>query len=220
MFGFADPLGASHVVGHDREPRGALGRESLHPDKVILSGENAHYTHERLCGGDRRAARVGAAGRARAARPRRARGAPARAAASGRSWSTLGTTSLGALDDVGAVADLCEAHGARLHVDAAYGGFFALLADGREPASTRRAVRGAPARRLDRRRPAQARPAAVRLRLRAVRRPASVARLLPPRLALHVLHLTRTASRRDHASSARAPALRPRRCGRRCARCR
>ena len=55
----------------------------------------------------------------------------------------------------------------RLHVDAAYGGFFALLADGGEPG-----VRAAPfeavrARRLGRRRPAQARPAALRLRLRA-----------------------------------------------------
>jgi len=47
--------------------------------------------------------------------------------------ATLGTTSLGALDDVGAIADLCAEHGARLHVDTAYGGFFALLADGGDP---------------------------------------------------------------------------------------
>jgi glutamate/tyrosine decarboxylase-like PLP-dependent enzyme len=47
--------------------------------------------------------------------------------------ATLGTTALGALDDVEAIADLCAAHDARLHVDAAYGGFFALLADGGEP---------------------------------------------------------------------------------------
>jgi glutamate/tyrosine decarboxylase-like PLP-dependent enzyme len=46
---------------------------------------------------------------------------------------TAGTTSLGALDDVGAAASLCDAHGARLHVDAAYGGFHTLLADGGEP---------------------------------------------------------------------------------------
>jgi glutamate/tyrosine decarboxylase-like PLP-dependent enzyme len=46
---------------------------------------------------------------------------------------TPGTTALGAVDDVGAIADLCTRHGARLHVDAAYGGFFALLADGEEP---------------------------------------------------------------------------------------
>jgi glutamate/tyrosine decarboxylase-like PLP-dependent enzyme len=47
--------------------------------------------------------------------------------------ATLGTTALGAVDDVDAIADLCAEHGARLHVDAAYGGFFALLADGRQP---------------------------------------------------------------------------------------
>ena len=55
--------------------------------------------------------------------------------------ATAGTTSLGALDDVAAVADLCAAHGARLHVDAAYGGFFALLADG----GSRRRPRAVPA---------------------------------------------------------------------------
>jgi glutamate/tyrosine decarboxylase-like PLP-dependent enzyme len=47
--------------------------------------------------------------------------------------ATPGTTGLGAVDDVTAIADLCEQHGARLHVDAAYGGFFRLLADGGEP---------------------------------------------------------------------------------------
>src|SRR5204863_1349988 len=35
---------------------------------------------------------------------------------------------LGALDDVATIAELCAQHGTRLHVDAAYGGFFALLA--------------------------------------------------------------------------------------------
>jgi len=47
--------------------------------------------------------------------------------------ATAGTTALGALDDVDAVAELCSEHGARLHVDAAYGGFFALLAREPEP---------------------------------------------------------------------------------------
>jgi glutamate/tyrosine decarboxylase-like PLP-dependent enzyme len=47
--------------------------------------------------------------------------------------ATPGTTGLGAIDDVAAVAALCQVHGARLHVDAAYGGFFALLADGADP---------------------------------------------------------------------------------------
>jgi glutamate/tyrosine decarboxylase-like PLP-dependent enzyme len=47
--------------------------------------------------------------------------------------ATPGTTALGAVDAVGAIADLCAEHGARLHVDAAYGGFFRLLADGGDP---------------------------------------------------------------------------------------
>jgi glutamate/tyrosine decarboxylase-like PLP-dependent enzyme len=42
--------------------------------------------------------------------------------------ATLGTTSLGALDDLEAIAGLCAGHNARLHVDAAYGGFFTLAA--------------------------------------------------------------------------------------------
>jgi glutamate/tyrosine decarboxylase-like PLP-dependent enzyme len=47
--------------------------------------------------------------------------------------ATPGTTALGAVDAVDTIADLCADHGARLHVDAAYGGFFRLLADGGEP---------------------------------------------------------------------------------------
>jgi glutamate/tyrosine decarboxylase-like PLP-dependent enzyme len=42
--------------------------------------------------------------------------------------ATLGTTGLGLVDPVHEIAELCTAHGARLHVDAAYGGFHTLLA--------------------------------------------------------------------------------------------
>jgi glutamate/tyrosine decarboxylase-like PLP-dependent enzyme len=47
--------------------------------------------------------------------------------------ATLGTTGLGVLDPVDEIAELCARFGARLHVDAAYGGFFTLLADGGVP---------------------------------------------------------------------------------------
>jgi glutamate/tyrosine decarboxylase-like PLP-dependent enzyme len=132
MFGFKEPLGHLTSSGTFANLEALWIAKSLHPDKVILSGENAHYTHERLCSVlnaphetvpqdewgrmdiDALEARLSAGG-------------------VGTVVVTAGTTSLGALDDIGAAANLCEAHGARLHVDAAYGGFFALLADGRSP---------------------------------------------------------------------------------------
>src|SRR5204863_1851641 len=99
----------------------------LAPDAVIVSGANAHYTHARMAAVigarhetvaedvlgrldlDALAERLGAGG-------------------VGTVVATLGTTSLGALDDLEAIAALCAGHGVRLHVDAAYGGFFALVA--------------------------------------------------------------------------------------------
>jgi aromatic-L-amino-acid decarboxylase len=43
-----------------------------------------------------------------------------------------GTTNTGAIDPMGAVADVAEAEGLWMHVDAAYGGFFQLTERGRE----------------------------------------------------------------------------------------
>jgi glutamate/tyrosine decarboxylase-like PLP-dependent enzyme len=42
---------------------------------------------------------------------------------------TLGTTALGALDPLAGVLERSRAHGFRVHIDAAYGGYFRLLAD-------------------------------------------------------------------------------------------
>ena len=42
---------------------------------------------------------------------------------------TAGTTGLGAVDRVEEALRLKERYGVRLHVDGAYGGFFALLGD-------------------------------------------------------------------------------------------
>ena len=103
---------------------------------TVLSSEAAHYTHARMCG---------VLGVEHEPVPQDARGRmdlDALAERLGRGGvgtvvATVGTTSLGALDDTGAIADLCQAHGARLHVDTAYGGFFALLADGGEPGVAR-----------------------------------------------------------------------------------
>ena len=42
---------------------------------------------------------------------------------------TLGTTALGAIDPLDDIIPVARAAGARVHVDGAYGGFFALVAD-------------------------------------------------------------------------------------------
>ena len=61
--------------------------------------------------------------------PGRPRRPAASAARSARSSLTAGTTGLGAVDRVDLALALCREHGVRVHVDAAYGGFFRLLAD-------------------------------------------------------------------------------------------
>ena len=132
MFGYGEPLGHLTSSGTIANLEALWVARELAPERAILVGENAHYTHERMC------AVIGARvepvvqdDRGRIdleALERRLR-----AGGVGTVVATLGTTSLGAVDPVHAIADLCAAHGARLHVDAAYGGFHTLLADGGRP---------------------------------------------------------------------------------------
>lgn len=49
--------------------------------------------------------------------------------------ASAGTTNTGAIDPISAIADLAHTHGAWLHVDAAYGGFFAMTDRGRQALS-------------------------------------------------------------------------------------
>ena len=215
MFGLGEHLGHLSASGTIANLEALWVARELRPDGGHPLGRERALHARAHVRGPRRAPRDAAAGPRRAAGPRGARGAARRRAAwapswrrsarPGSAWSTRST----------AIADLCAAYGARLHVDAAYGGFFTLLADGGEPGVAPRAVRRRAARRLHRRRPAQARPPAVRLRRGAVprprRRPA-----VQPRLAVHVLHVRASCTSARSAWSARAPAPRPRRCGRRC----
>lgn len=105
-----------------------IARE-LHPGKAIASSAGAHYTHSRMCqvlGVPHVAIPTERGGRLSLDRL-------AEALKSGRIGTvvaTLGTTSIGAVDDLPAILALAQEHGVRVHVDAAYGGFFRLLADG------------------------------------------------------------------------------------------
>jgi glutamate/tyrosine decarboxylase-like PLP-dependent enzyme len=132
MFGLAQHLGHLTASGTIANLEALWVARELHPNAAIVSGANAHYTHARV------SAVLGAA---HETVPQDAAGrldldgleARLRRGGVGTVVATPGTTALGAVDDVAAIADLCEAHGARLHVDAAYGGFFRLLADGGTP---------------------------------------------------------------------------------------
>jgi glutamate/tyrosine decarboxylase-like PLP-dependent enzyme len=136
MFGYGEFLGHLTSSGTIANLEALWVARERAPESVILHGENAHYTHQRMCavlGVRSEAVAQDAFGRTDVgALDRRLREGDV-----GTVVATLGTTSLGALDPIDEIADRCEHHGVRLHVDAAYGGFFALLADGRTPGVAR-----------------------------------------------------------------------------------
>ena len=182
----------------DRQPRGAVGRARAAPGQArSCTAPTPHYTHARMC------ELLGVDGHARSPadadgrhRPRRRGGRVRDAATSGPSCSRAGTTGLGAVDRVDEALALRERYGVRLHVDGAYGGFFTLLARGDDPL-----VAPAPFAAI-----AQCDSVVVDPHKHGLQpygcgavlfaRPGGRAPL-PPRLALHVLHLGRAAPRRD-----------------------
>lgn len=105
---------------------------SLHPDKAIAISDQAHYTHGRACD----LLRVETITIPTDARGRMHLGELDRALATGKIGTvvaTLGSTAMGALDALDEIVAAAREVGARVHVDAAYGGFFALLASGDYP---------------------------------------------------------------------------------------
>jgi tyrosine decarboxylase / aspartate 1-decarboxylase len=102
-----------------------IGRE-IAPRKTIAASMQAHYTHERVC-------RV--LGVPFVPLPVDARGRMDVAAleyelASGRIGTvvaTVGTTGAGAVDPLPEILEACRKAGVRVHVDAAYGGYFTLV---------------------------------------------------------------------------------------------
>ena len=106
-----------------------VARESR-PGMAVAFSADAHYTHARMC----RVLGIEPVSVATDERGRMDLDALERSLADGGVGTvvaTLGTTGLGALDPLPEIIDLARQHGARVHVDAAYGGFFALIADDR-----------------------------------------------------------------------------------------
>jgi glutamate/tyrosine decarboxylase-like PLP-dependent enzyme len=133
MFGFGAPfLGHLTSSGTIANLEALWVARELHPGKRIVYGAGAHYTHGRMCGVlgvQGTSVRATAEGRI----DLDAVEAECRQGDVGTVVLTLGSTGVGAIDRVEQALALRERDGVRLHVDAAYGGFFKLLADADDP---------------------------------------------------------------------------------------
>ncbi len=129
MVGFETPLG--HLTGGGTVANLEalfVAREETGGRAIAVSAEG-HYTHARMAGVlgvDCVVVASDGAGRIDLG----ALEDTLRAGDVGTVVLTMTTTGLGAVDPVADAIPLCRAHGARVHVDAAYGGFFRLLAHG------------------------------------------------------------------------------------------
>ncbi len=131
MFGWSAP----HYLGHLTSSGTIANLEALWvagqiaPGKWVLGSEQAHYTHERISAVLKLPYRsIATDNRGRMSLD--ALGAELRKGDVGTVVVTLGTTAIGAVDPLDEVLELRRKYGFRVHVDAAYGGYFKLIADG------------------------------------------------------------------------------------------
>ncbi|MGW4205264.1 pyridoxal phosphate-dependent decarboxylase family protein [Streptomyces sp. NPDC004726] len=133
MFGFTTHLGHLTTSGTVANLEALFVARELHPGKGVAYSAEAHYTHSRMCGV------LGVEGHAVPTDDRGRMDLDAlevllRTGQVGTVVVTAGTTGLGAIDPIDRVLPLREKYGVRVHVDAAYGGFFTLLAGAAGPA--------------------------------------------------------------------------------------
>ncbi len=127
MFGLPTHLGHLTSSGTIANLEALFVARELHPGKGIAYSSEAHYTHSRMCGVlgvEGHAVPAGSSGRIRLD----ALEDLLRTGRVGTVVLTAGTTGLGAVDPIHEALALRARYGVRIHVDAAYGGFFTLLA--------------------------------------------------------------------------------------------
>ena len=128
MFGLpAETLGHLASSGTIANLEALWVARQLAPGRAVAHSDDAHYTHRRMCellGVPSVAVPTDAAGRM----DLDALDAELRGGRVATVVLTAGTTGLGAVDPIDQALALRDRYGCRLHVDAAYGGFFTLLA--------------------------------------------------------------------------------------------
>lgn len=128
MFGWKEFLGHLTSGGTFANLEALWIAAQLRPGQRIVASQQAHYTHRRISAVLRIECTPVAA-------DKRGRMDPdaledeLRKGDVGTVVVTLGTTALGAIDPLEPILALAGRYGVRLHVDAAYGGYFKLIAD-------------------------------------------------------------------------------------------
>lgn len=128
MFGFPEYLGHLTTSGTIANLEALFVARETHPGRGVAHSVDAHFTHQRMChvlGMESYPVPTDALGRMNLD----ALEALLRTGRVGTVVLTAGTTGIGAVDPVHEVLALRERYGVRIHVDAAYGGFFSLIAD-------------------------------------------------------------------------------------------
>ena len=128
MFGWKEFLGHLTSSGTVANLEALWIAGKLAPGRRIVGSEQAHYAHQRISG----VLKLEFAGVAADERGRMNLDAledQLRKGDVGTVVATLGTTAMGAVDPLDEILKLKKRYGFRVHVDAAYGGYFGLIAE-------------------------------------------------------------------------------------------
>ena len=136
MFAWSEYLGHLTSSGTFANLEALWMAGQLRPGLRIVGSEQAHYTHQRISAVLKLEFK-GVAADERGRVNLDALEDELRKGDVGTVVATLGTTALGAVDPLDEILALASRYGARVHVDAAYGGYFSLIADALEEPARR-----------------------------------------------------------------------------------
>ncbi len=139
MFGFSEHLGHLTGGGTLANLEGLWVAGQIHPDKIIVASDQAHYTHQRIS----EVLKIGYESIKTDQNGRLDIGDLKQKLATGKIGTvvcTIGTTGLGVVDPLDEILELQKEFHFRIHADAAYGGYFGLISNLKERTATQYAL--------------------------------------------------------------------------------